>query len=118
MFFDLLRVEVPVAKTEARAPIDLLFEEACEPGSIEVIATQPNLPVPGTLGAYVDQHCHVVVSCPDSLPKSLSVVVTLAGVRRNVTARFPVFTEKQARRNRAFWDQALREGGQLQGAPR
>jgi len=116
LFFDLLRVEVPAGKTETREAVDPLFAEACEPGTLEVVATQPNVPLPGTLGAYVDRHNHVVVTCPACVDRPVAVVVTLAGVRCGVTARFPTFTPEQARRNQAFWDQALKESTQMQAA--
>jgi len=106
-FFDVARVMVPLAHTEIEAPIDPLFVEACEPGTLRVLSAQPDAPIAGTLGAYVNDENKVVVRCPSVPPKAFSVILTLAGARRGMAERFPVFSDEQAARNRAFWDQAI-----------
>jgi hypothetical protein len=106
-FFDVARVIVPLAHTEIEAPIDPLFVEACEPGTLRVLSAQPDAPIAGTLGASVNDENKVVVRCPSVPLKAFSVILTLAGARRGMAERFPVFSDEQAARNRAFWDQAI-----------
>jgi len=106
-FFDVARVMVPLAHTEIEAPIDPLFVEACEPGTLRVLSAQPDAPIAGTLGVYVNDENKVVVRCPSVPLKAFSVILTLAGARRGMAERFPVFSDEQAARNRAFWDQAI-----------
>lgn len=106
-FFDVARVMVPLSHTEIEAPVDPLFVEACEPGTLRVLSAQPDAPIAGTLGAYVNDENKVVVRCPSVPLKAFSVILTLAGARRGMAERFPVFSDEQAARNRAFWDQAL-----------
>jgi hypothetical protein len=74
-----------------------------------VLSAQPHTPVAGCLGAFVGEGSNVVVACLSDQARPLAVTVTLAGVRRGVTARFPVFTEEQARQNQAFWDRAVQD---------
>ncbi len=107
-FFDVARIAIARTDTEVQAPVDPLFVEACEPGSIRVLAVQPDVPLSGSLGACVSDDNKVLVRCPPNGDRALSVTVTLAGARRGLTERFPVFTKDQADRNQAFWDQALR----------
>jgi hypothetical protein len=99
-------IQVPADDAEIQAPIDPLFVEACEPGTLRVITTQPDTPISGPLGAYVDEDNRVIMQCPDIPVQPFSVTIMLAGVRRGQAERFPVFTEEQARRNDAFWGQA------------
>jgi len=106
LFFDLAELAIPVGQAEGQAAIDPLFVEACQPDSIRVLSAQPDVPLAGTLGACVEQG-QVVVRAPTTAARPVSVNVLLAGVRRNVTERFPVYTEEQALQNDAFWRQAV-----------
>jgi hypothetical protein len=106
LFFDVAEVRVPATATEGRVPVDPLFAEACERGSLCVLSAQPNVPLDGTPGAEVSDDDEVVVRCPSNGNGGLSFRVLLAGVRRGFTQRFPVFTEQQARQNTAFWQRA------------
>jgi hypothetical protein len=115
-FFDVAQLRMEEADTEVLAPIDPLFVEACEPGSIRVLSTQPDMPLPGTLGVCVTDDNMVVVRRPQDAPRSLSVTLTLAGARRGAAARFPVFTEGQARRNEAFWNQPFDPSAEVAAA--
>jgi hypothetical protein len=110
-FLDVARLTIAETDGEVRAPVDPLFVRACEPGSIRVLSTQPDAPLTGTLGAFVSDDNQVVVRCPPGQGTALSVTVTLAGARKGATDRFPVYSEEQARRNEAFWDQAVRGNG-------
>jgi len=107
LFFDTTEVEIPEAGIEGRVPVDPLFVEACEPASVCVLAAQPNVPLAGTPGAEVNGDNEVIVRCPSNGNGRVRVRVLLAGVRRGFAERFPVFTEEQARRNEAFWRQAV-----------
>jgi hypothetical protein len=115
-FLDVAQLRMEEADAEVLAPIDPLFVEACEPGSIRVLSTQPDMYLPGTLGACVTDDNMVVVRRPQDAPRSLSVTLTLAGARRGAAARFPVFTKEQARRNESFWNQPFRPSAQAAAA--
>jgi len=106
LFFDLAELTISVGQSEGRGAIDPLFLEACEPESVRVLSAQPDVPLAGTPGAVVEEG-DIVVRAPTVTARPVSVTVLLAGVRRNVTERFPVYTEDQARRNDAFWRQAV-----------
>jgi len=106
LFVDLTELAIPVGRADGRAAVDPLFVEACEQDSIRVLSAQPDVPLAGTLGAGVEQG-EIVVRAPTVTARPVSVTVLLAGVRRSVTERFPVYTEEQARRNDAFWRQAV-----------
>ena len=105
-FFDVATIQVSEADAAVQAPIDPLFVEACESGTIRVLTAQSDMPIAGSLGACVNDDNQVVIRCPPGTVLPLSVTITLAGVRRGQTERFPVFTEEQAHRNNAFWGQA------------
>jgi len=107
LFFDVAEVTIPATAAEGRVPVDPLFAEACEPGSLCVLAAQPDVPLAGTPGAEVSDDNEVVVRCPPNGDGEVSLHILLAGVRRGFTERFPVFTEEQARRNEAFWQQSV-----------
>jgi hypothetical protein len=81
-------------------PIDRLFLEACEPGSIFVMSAVPRRPV--LIAAEV---------CGDNLgvisdnEESVGVTVVLSGTRKGASGRrFQEHTEEEARRNASFWD--------------
>jgi hypothetical protein len=114
-FFDVARIPMAEADTEVRAPVDPLFVKASEPGSIRVLSTQPDVPLAGMLGAFVNDRNQLVVRCPPGQGTALSVTVTLAGARKDATQRFPVYSEEQANRNQAFWDQAVHGSGKARG---
>ncbi|HUU90804.1 MAG TPA: hypothetical protein VM238_06295 [Phycisphaerae bacterium] len=106
LFFDVTEVQIPATASEGRVAVDPLFAEACEPGSVCVLAAQPNVPLAGTPGAQVSDDNEVIVRWPSNGNGGVSMRILLAGVRRGFTERFPVFTEEQARQNEAFWRQA------------
>jgi len=107
-FLDVLRFEAAGARS--RVAIDPLFVEACEPGTIVVLAANPERVLPGRAAFRVEDG-QVVGEFEPPLHAAMPLVVTLSGIRRRATERFPEFTEAVARRNAAFWASAHKEVG-------
>jgi len=102
-FLDLMTITLE--GTTARCPIDPLFLEACEPGSMVAFSAVPQTPLPGTIACRVEGS-HVVVETIRPPERPVSITVAISGLRRGATDRFPVFSEAVARRNQRFWAQA------------
>ena len=101
-FEDVLRVVVTGHTTIV--PLDPVFREVCEPGSIEVISACSPIPTP--LGAEVIQdQLHIRIA--GDLPSY--VTVKLSGIRQGRRGvRFPRHTRSEMERNNRFWSQARR----------
>ena len=90
-------------------PMDATFRDVCEPDSIVVVSATPSRPV--IVGARIVGPRLTVEAVERGLGtlERLEVNVRLSGIRKQFAGvRFPVFTEKQARVNNAFYAKAQR----------
>lgn len=95
-FVDIIRV--PMDVTTRAVPLDPLFLDACEPGSLVVTGAVPSRPV--RVGAsVVGDEVHLASDLPAG-----HVTLTVAGIRRGTTGRrFPRHSESEMEANRHFW---------------
>jgi hypothetical protein len=95
-FFDI----VPVAITGriTRIPIDPKFDFVCEPETLRAIACEG-----GTAVAFARiEGGELIITC-GMWRRPREAVVTIAGIRKGSTHRFPARTEAQYEKSRNFW---------------
>jgi len=100
LFLD--RIVVRLDKTgQARADIDPIWIETCEPGSLYVLSACGAL---GGVGAAIccgGNRIH----CQNGEPED-TVTVTVAGLRRGMTLRLQEYPADVAMKNNDFWNTA------------
>jgi hypothetical protein len=81
-------------------------------GSVRAYAVQPQRLAGVALAARVDGRLLFIELSgqPHTPDGRLPVLVSLLGIRKGMTQRWPTYTEAQARQNNAFWQQAILEG--------
>jgi hypothetical protein len=108
LFLDV--IEAQVVSQMAQYSIDPLFIEACEQGSLKVIAAHCDQMGLRSSKVYLQNgSLHICLDADTEFQRSratLTVRVTVVGVRKAHTARWPEYTEAQANKNFAFWRQA------------
>ncbi len=98
IFEDIISLNIK-NKKQITQSIDPIFIEVCEEGSLRVasaIADEPCI-----LGATIKNN-QLIVKVRDGQFAS-QVTVRICGVRKGITARFPLYTESQAEKNNKFW---------------
>jgi len=97
-------VKVTMRSTVAAVPLDPLFLDVVEPGTLIAISAISKHPV--AIGAEV-RGDNLVVKLASMPEESVVVYVRLTGLRKGYgDRRFPTFTEAQMEQNRRFWSQS------------
>lgn len=100
-----------IRQPEQYFPIDPVFLEACEDGSvvpISAVSTEPRNIGLRVVGGNLLVKCHLTEV--GWVPAPFTVYVKLSGIRKGFQdVRFPKRTEEQMERNRDFWGRPLRD---------
>jgi hypothetical protein len=95
---------VPLSGRLTVIPVDAVFAEVCEPGTVEAVSILT--PRPADMGAFVTGGV-LTIEVSGDVPAF--AIVRLSGIRKGRGGvRFPVRTADEMKRNNAFWSQAIR----------